>query len=137
MPNNTTSAEDRERLISAAERDEDFIMLANQLGIKRRTAYDIVSKFLRNGRRENLPRGGPHNVKVDVEIREMIANIIEENPLITLDDINIALRQRLPNKPLIQKSTLGNTIDGMFYSVKKIYDTPEGMFRRDKVYVYF
>ena len=137
MPNNTTSPEDRERLISAAERDEDFIMLAHQLGIKNRTAYDIVSKFMRTGRRENLPRGGAHNIKIDDEMRDVVQQIIEENPLLTLDDINNALRQRLPNKPHIKRSALGNTIDGMFYSVKKIVDMPEGNLIQFFTYTYY
>ena len=58
-------------------------------------------------------------------MRQSIENIIEGNPLITLNEINTVLRNNLPNKPHVCISTLGNSINRMLYTVKAVNDVPE------------
>lgn len=72
MPRNNPSNEERRRIIRAYQRDEDFVLLANQLGIKRRTAYDIVNRFKNHGLIDRLPRSGNHNQKIDKEMQMCI-----------------------------------------------------------------
>ena len=61
----------------------------------------IIATFIRDGRVEERPRGGPNNVKVDKEMRQCLNEIIDENCLLTLAQTNQELRRRLPAKPFI------------------------------------
>ena len=81
MPRNNPNLEDQMRII----RDKDFIRLAIQMNIKKRTAYAIIFRYIRNGQVGQSPHGGARNSKVDDEMRNVIINLIEENPVITLD----------------------------------------------------
>ena len=126
MPRNNPSAEDRRRLIDSFEREEDFIFLASQLGINRRTAYGIIKRYRETGRVEQRNRGGAHNVKFDEEMKDVASEFIELNPVITLKELNAKIRQRLPEKPQVSVSTLATAVDGMLYTVKAISDIPQG-----------
>ena len=44
-------------------------------------------------------RGGRNHVKFDEEMKRCIAAILDENPVLTLDAINITLLERLPQQP--------------------------------------
>lgn len=125
MPRNNPSNEDIRRIIDAYNSDEDFILLGRQLGIKRRTAYNIVKRFRTRQQVGRLPRGGAHNVKMDEEMKTFIRNLIQENPFITIEDMNNRMRQSLPQKPRISSSSISNCIDGMLYTIKKAVDVPE------------
>ena len=70
----------------------------------------------REGRVNERPRGGRNNVRVDNEIRDCINEILNENCLLTLQQINEELRRRLPTKPLVCDGTIGKTMDGMLIS---------------------
>ena len=120
MPYKLTSAEDRARLIRASREGRDFIRLAENLGIKKTTAYNIV----RSGNPDVVRRGGPRHIKVDQEIKNFLEECLSENPLLTLNEMNKKLRERYPEKPQISLSTIKNTLDGMFYTLKKAYDAP-------------
>ena len=61
------------------------------------TPYTMV----RRGRYENLPKGGSYNRKIDEEIILGANDIPEGNPLMTLQQVNFALRARLPQKPIL------------------------------------
>ena len=125
MPRQNPSDQDRQRLVTAYLNDQDFIRLAEQLGIKAKTAYGIISRYRTNNQIDARVRGGDNNRKVDDEMREAISGIIERNPLVTLQEINNILRNSLPNKPIVCQSTVANTIDGMLYSLKAVVDIPE------------
>ena len=90
--------------------------MAETLGIKRQTARSIISVYLRDRehRHEPLPRRGPHHSKVDEGMRGALQEILDENPLLTLDQINESLRRQLPNKPHISRGTLARTLDGVY-----------------------
>ena len=50
--------------------------------------------------------------------------ILEENPLVTVSNLNKELRRRYPNKPEICDKTLSNAIDGLAFTLKLSRDTP-------------
>ena len=126
MPTNTynrISNEDRVRLINAFEDpDGDYKDLARTLDINVETARSIIRSYLKTSRRHKKPRGGSHNCKVDGEIRLALQSIIEEEPLLTLNQINHELRQRLPEKPVIDISTISKTLQGMLITLKLSQD---------------
>lgn len=126
MPRNNPTNEDRRRIIDSYDRGEDFVLLGRQLGWKRRTIYNAVQKYRRTGQVGRMQRGGAHNVKVDGEMRDFIRQNIERNPVVTIQQLNQALRAGMQNKPQITDSCLAKTVDGMLYSIKKVVDAPEG-----------
>ena len=82
---NRIPPEDRSRLINAFEGHHvDYLELADTLGINQSTARSIEATYLRSGRREQLPRGGAHNGKVDDDMRACLQHIVNVNPLATL-----------------------------------------------------
>ena len=90
---------DRGRLIDAFNGNaQDYLELADNLGINRATARSIVATFLRSGRRETLPRGGATYSKMDEDMRVHLREIIEDNPLLTLEQMKRSLRENLPEK---------------------------------------
>ena len=56
-------------------------------------------------------RGGVQRVKVDNEIGEVAASIVEEHSEFALQQINNELRLQLPHKPLICLSSLRKALD--------------------------
>ena len=122
MKCNKIFSEDKLRLVRAFRNHDDYQHLADQLGIKRDTARKIVARALKQDDPECVEkqRGGARHVKVDAEMREMISEIIAENPAATLVAINSELRQRLPSKPCISNNYVAQICRGMFYTVKKL-----------------
>ena len=74
---------DKTRLRESFNRGEDFLQLEKILGINRTTAYSIV-----NGDQDK-ERGGNRQtkVKVDDEMKTAIADYLESNLLLTLNEI--------------------------------------------------
>ena len=80
IPNET-----RERIDRAFEDpSEDYLAVADTLGVNRSTARSIVAKYNREGRVNEKPRGGRNNVKVDEEMKDCLNEIVNENCLLTL-----------------------------------------------------
>ena len=131
-PYNQVTNQDRHRIIDAFENDGvDYLEVADTLGVKRHT----VSVYLRQNRRDAAPRGGAHRVNVDQDMRDALVRLLDENPLLTLEQMNNTLRRLLPNKPVISSiSTLARTLDGMFMTIKPAEDIPGGgrYYRRQK-----
>ena len=75
---------DKTRLRESFNR-EDFLQLAKILGINRTTTYSIVN------RDQDKERGGNRQTKVDDEMKTAIAEYLESNPLLTLNEINQTL----------------------------------------------
>ena len=75
----------RERIVRAFEDvNEDYPIVADTLGVNRSTARSIVSRYVREGRIAERPRGGPNHVRVDNEMRDCLNEILNENCLPTL-----------------------------------------------------
>ena len=119
-PYRITTQEDRLRIIRAHNEGRDFLRLARELGVSKRTAYNIV----RRPEHVPIPRGGARNVKMDNESREFLAEILGENPLITLNLMQQHLREQFPQKPNVCLTTIKNACDGMFYTLKLAINAP-------------
>ncbi|XP_068701076.1 uncharacterized protein [Montipora foliosa] len=126
--------EHRERLVRAFEDvNEDYLIVADTLGINRSTARSIVSRYVREGRIAERPRGGPNHVRVDNEMRDCLNDILNENCLLTLTQLNQELRQRLPRKPRICERTVARTLEGMLFRVKLARPVPADRNRPDVI----
>ena len=111
---NRISNETRQRIVQAYENpNEDYLTVADTLGVNLSTARGIVATFVTEGRFEERPRGGAHNVKVDDEMKQCLSEIVNENCLLTLRNINEELRRRQPTKPEVNDRTVGKALNGM------------------------
>lgn len=126
MPYQRICVEDKQRLVDAHERGEDYVALARQLNIKRTTAYAIIRRTEANGGRVALPRGGvrARRQRVTPQLIEAAINIVEEHPDYTLDQVNAELRRTLPNHQHICRSTLCTLLNGQLMVMKKLEDAP-------------
>ena len=124
MPRNVILPADKERLINAHRRGEDYYVIAQALGIARGTAYNIIRRFNRTGV-VFRPRGGANNRKVNQEMIQVIIQIVEDHPEFTLTQINQELRLRCPPPvPLISESTVAKVLDAQLITLKQIRDVP-------------
>ena len=128
------SEENRRRLVRAFDDPEqDYFAVADTLGIHPSTARGIIKRYLDEHRIEELPRGGRNNVKVDNDMRQCIEEIINENPMLTLQGINDELQERLPEKPRVNSRTVGKILDGMLYTRKLARRCPAERKRPDVI----
>ena len=129
---NRISIEHREQIVRAFEDEaEDYLLVADTLGVNRSTARGIVARYIREGRIRERPRGGRNNVLVDDEMRQCLEDIINENCVLTLSQINGELRRRLPAKLLIHDRTVARNLKGMLFRVKLVRPVPADRNRRD------
>ena len=99
---NRIPIEHKGRIVCAFEDEaEDYLLVADTLGVNRFMARGIVERYIREGRIIERPRGSRNNVLVDNEMRQRLEDIINKNYVVTLSQINGELRRRLPAKPLI------------------------------------
>ena len=85
----------RERLVRSYEDPtEDYLMVADTLGVNRCTARDILTRYIREGKVQERPRGGRNNLKVDDDIKQCLNDIVVDNCMLTLIEINRELRRR-------------------------------------------
>ena len=110
---------DKLRLIESLSSGEDYIALADCLGTNRNTAYTIVQR----GRYKNLPKNGSYNRKID-EVSLDAIEILEGNPLMTLQQVNFAVRARLPQKPHFTQKALSKALEGRMTTFKIARDCP-------------
>ena len=123
---NKVSNADRNRLIDDFEGEQlDYLVVADTLGVKRQTARSIVLNYIRENRREALPRGGRRRSKTGQEMKNCLQQLLDENTLLTLKQLNERLQQQLPDKPYIAVGTLARSIDGMPITLKLAQDVPE------------
>ena len=106
------SVADKERLYQAHVRGDDYVRLAEILGMNRTTACHIIR---RGNQREGvvaLPRGGKRTEKVTAETQRTVLDIVHEHPDFTLVAINRELRARLPGELHVSTSTISNILQG-------------------------
>lgn len=120
------SIEDKQRLVNAHNRGEDYIQLARQLNIKPTTAYAIIRRSIDNNGIVARPRGGvrPQRLRVSPTLRDAAVAIVEHHAEFTLDQINTELQTSLPNHARISRSTLSNMLHGELIVLKKLEDAP-------------
>ena len=126
MPYQRISIEDKQRLVDAHERGEDYVALAAQLGIKRTTAYAIIRRAAERGGIVALPRGGarPQRRLISQALVDAAVDLVEQHPEMTLNQINNQLRLLLPHHAHISRSTLSNMLHGQLIVMKKLEDAP-------------
>lgn len=127
MPYQRISAEDKQRLVDAHGRGDDYVDLARQLGIKRTTAYAIIRRAQDNNGAVARPRGGARvqrQLVTEALIAAAIA-VVEQHPDFTLDQINTELRAVLPQHAHICRSTLSTMLNGQLLVMKKLEDAPQ------------
>ena len=73
---------------------------------------------MREGRVEEIPCGGPNNIRVDGEMRECLNDIVNEICLLTLMEVNQKFQQRLSRKSTVHDQTVARALDGMPWRVK-------------------
>ena len=78
----TVSSEDRRRIIDAYKDGKDYVAVANELGVRRITAWSVVAKWRRTGEVTARLRGGNRPFKLDDEMRDLVLMIIESDPTI-------------------------------------------------------
>ena len=116
------SLEHRERIVRAFDdANQDYIAVADRCA--QVDCEKHCSKFVKEGKIEERPRGGRNNVRVDDEMKDCLHEIIKENCLPTLWQINDELRRRLPDKPEIHNRTVALALDGMLLRVKPGHQT--------------
>ena len=67
---------------------EDYLAVADTLGVNRSTARGIIATYIKENRTEERPRGSANNVKVDEEMKQCLTAITEENYQLSLRQIN-------------------------------------------------
>ena len=110
---------DRDRLIDAFNHNQDYITLAEQLGIKRQTARNIIVRFQQNGRRNILQRGSTH-IKVTEHMVAAMVEYVEQKPTITLKEIRQKLIVNFPHNEPITVQTISKHLDSQLISLKKL-----------------
>ena len=111
--------EQRERIIRAFEdTNEDYLMVADTIGVNRSTDKGIVARYIREGRIAERPRGGANNVRVDNEMKDCLNDILNDNCMLTLAQINQELRRRLLRNPRIHDRIVARTLDRMLFRFK-------------------
>ena len=122
----------RERIVRAFEDEtEDYLFVADTLGVNRSTVRGIVARYIREGRNRERTSGGRHNVLVDDEMRQRLEDIINENCVVTLSQINRELWRRLPAQPLIHDRAAAQSLEGILFRVKLVRSVPADRNRRD------
>lgn len=127
MRYNKISEQDKQRLYDAHNRGEDYVALANQLNIKRSTAWAIISRAERNGGRVTRPRGGlrQQRKKVTEEIVTFLLQIINEHPEYTLQQLSDEVQLHSPDQPRLSIATISRICQGQLITIKKLEDAPQ------------
>ena len=116
---NRISNETRQRIVQAYENpNEDYLTVADTLGVNLSTARGIVATFVRERRFEE---------------RRHLSEIVDENCLLTLRKINEELRRRQPTKPEVNDRTVGKALNGMLVTVKLARSLPAERNRPDVI----
>lgn len=120
-PYNKSSISARQRVIDAANNNEDFIVVAKNNGISQRTAYRLASKQSA----EYSQRGGYRQAKINNEMENSLVQMLQQNPLTTLKGYKDMLQERFNVNVSVQ--AIGKHLDGKGYSMKSVHHEPETM----------
>lgn len=109
------------RIIKAAENDQDWKAVAEAHGIPIQTAYG----WIRRSDEQRKKRGGRRFTKVCEEHVQMMIECVQENPLITLHEI--AARLAREAGITVSTTTVHRHLEGQLYTVKKTLPEPAAM----------
>ena len=113
------SINDRECVVGAFRRGENFILLAGQLGIKERTARHIVELFVKEGRVRTKPKHKRGAQKVNKEMVERLVGWVQENAAITLVELRSKLMTAYTGLTITQQAISGH-LDKKLITVKQL-----------------
>ncbi|KAJ3649388.1 hypothetical protein Zmor_021135 [Zophobas morio] len=109
------SSQDRERIVTCANRGHNWTALATTLGIN----YKTASHWVHSGRPLMLQKGG---IKPKVLTEQQIDNItewVEEDSSITLKQLKDKVLQHF--RQIVSISTIGNYLEGRIFTVKGVH----------------
>jgi transposase len=115
---------DRERIVSAFQAGRDWLAVAEALSVKRQTARSIIVSYRQHNTVQRRPQGGHRYCKIDDEMLQFFADLIEQKPTSTLKEMVEQSRLLLPNKPQITTQALSKRLDGIFYTTKTVQSVP-------------
>ena len=79
---NRIPIEHREQIVRAFEDEaEDYLLVADSLGVSRSTARGIGARYISEGRIRERPRGHRNNLLVDDEMRQCLEDIMDVGEL--------------------------------------------------------
>ena len=122
------SREKRDLIIGACQRGDSVAEIANMLDVKRSSVYNIWNKFVQDGQRYALPRGGARHRRMNPAMKDHLAALLNANPLMTLGQMRESLLSEFPAIPTIDISTVSRALDGQLFSMKILSrdgDVPE------------
>lgn len=131
--NSSSSLRDRQIVIEAANRGDDWVSLAENLNVKYATAYS----WIKSGKITNDKRGGQKPKKITEEIKAIMLTWIEEKPTISLQEIKGKLALNFGVD--VSLTTVGNYLEGSMYTIKQVHFEPITMNSEEnkiKRYVY-
>lgn len=113
-----STEEARRRVI---EGGDEWAFIAAAQGIKKSTAYN----WIRRGRVENLPKGGPQRnvIKLQEPHINALVERLSENCQLTLREMAEYCLQTFDLT--VSEQTISRALHGRLYTVKKIYHMPE------------
>lgn len=112
---NKYGKQDRERIVTCANRGEDWVALASALQVNYKTAFTWIT----SGRPENLKKGGLKPKSLTEDETELIIEWVEEDCGITLKQIKEKILRDF-NK-VIAISTIGNYLEGRLFTIKNTH----------------
>lgn len=123
-PYNTVTTKDHQRILSAYKEDQDWLLLATQLGIKRQTARNIVRIFLKDNRERALPKGGKRPKLLDASMIQCLVDFLGNKATATLAEMRVKLQQQFPFAPAVSLSTISRALDGQMITLKDVRVVP-------------
>ncbi|XP_064100877.1 uncharacterized protein LOC135211501 [Macrobrachium nipponense] len=115
--NNRVSPEDRRHTIEKYIANEDFPSMAHDLGIKRTTAYTIITHYQRRGSYQTH-HGGGRRLSIDNESIDFLVSMIEAEPTIPIKNLNEILREVFPRKQRVSDVTVSRAPQGELITLK-------------------
>lgn len=119
------SVVDRQRLVSAFERGEDWQLLGRQLGVCRRTSAHIIGTFTITGRIEARPRGGARRRALSEEMIDGVCTFVGNIPTATLQQMKDHLVHVFPDVQNVSLSTISRALDGRLITTKLLRQVPQ------------
>jgi transposase len=117
------SNETRKIIIDNYEEKKSISHISEFLKIPRPTIYSIVKTYLQTGSTQKRSRGGAMNIKITDEIKEIIFDIVDNDPSISLEKISQKVEDRCRVK--ISKSGIDGALRRFHFSLKQVSFCPE------------
>lgn len=118
---------DRRRLVSSYQAGRDWRRLANDLGIKRTAASNIVRRFVDEDRIAYKVRGGAKAAKITAEMLRSLEDYISIKPTVTLAELRDKLVTDFPNAPPVSTQAISKRLDGTLQiTLKNVRDIHDG-----------